>query len=361
MTQKVLVIGGSGKIGQCVAKDIQKHTEATVTVTGRKSFSNKDFLFLPLDLNNQEKISQIISDYDLVVHCAGPFHHRDGRVLKSCIEEKVNYIDISDHRSFHQQATQYHQKALQAGVTAILHTGVFPGISNLMARKGVESLDQAESIYLNYLVAGSGGAGLTVMRTTFLGLQSPFSVWVNGQWEEKHPYTERETVHFPHYGDAGVYWFDVAETYTLPHSFPVKTVVTKFGSLPNFYNHLTQISAHRFPKWILQNPLSLEFLCQMSLGMARVSDLWSGIGIAVCVDVNGWKDNQQQSFRLEFFHDHTAIAAGIGAGIVAQLLLNQDIIQPGVWSVEQALTSDLFEKMMARRQLSIEQVAINHR
>lgn len=359
VTKTVLVIGGRGRIGRCVAQDIQQHTQAEVTVTGRNAqLSQGDFSFIQLDLNDRDRLPTLISNYDLVVHCAGPFHHRDGRVLKSCIETGVNYIDVSDHRSFHLRVANYHEAAAKAGVTAILHTGVFPGISNLMARQGVEMLDQADSIHLYYTVAGSGGAGLTVMRTTFLGLQSPFSVWRNGQWEEVSPYSDRETVTFPHYGDAGVYWFDVAETYTLARSFPVKTVVTKFGSLPDFYNDLTWISAHRFPTWILKNPLSLEFLCRMSLTMARVTDLWSGIGIAVCVAVNGWQGDKKLTSWLQFYHDKTAIAAGIGAGSTAQLLLKEEIMQPGVWSIEQAVNTDLFTSAIGQRGIKIEQVTV---
>lgn len=354
MAKQVLIIGGTGHIGRCIAQDIQKHSQANVTVTGHKSSYNQDFPFLQFDLNNQDQIKNLISNFDLVVHCAGPFHHRDGRVLKHCIEEGINYIDVSDHRSFHLQVADYQQAALQAGVTAILHTGVFPGISNLMARKGVEALDQVESIRLNYLVAGSGGAGLTVMRTTFLGIQSPFSAWIKGQWQEVIPYSEPETVTFPEYGEADVYWFDVAETYTLTQSFAVDTVVTKFASIPNFYNDLTALVAHRVPHSVLKNPLVMEGLSRMSLGMARVTDLASGVGIAVVVDVTGWQGNEKKHYRLKFYHDHTAIAAGMGAGSVAQLLLNQDLIQPGVWSVEQAVTTPLFEMMMEKRGIKIE-------
>ncbi|MDR9402684.1 MAG: saccharopine dehydrogenase NADP-binding domain-containing protein [Halothece sp. Uz-M2-17] len=353
MTKQVLIIGGTGKIGYRVAQDIQKYAQANVTITGRKSFYNENFPFLQFDLNNQEQLKPIISKFDLVVHCAGPFHHRDGRVLKNCIEEGINYIDVSDHRSFHFQTTQSHQAALQAGVTAVLHTGVFPGISNLMARKGVEALDQVESIHLNYLVGGSGGAGLTVMRTTFLGIQSPFSAWINRQWQEVIPYSEPTIIEFPEYGQANVYWFDVAETYTLAQTFPVNTVVTKFASIPNIYNDLTRLVAHRVPPTALKNPLVIEGLSRISLGMAKLTDFASGVGIAVVVDVTGWQDNQKKHHQLNFSHNHTAIAAGMGAGSIAQLLLNQDLIQPGVWSVEQAVTITQFEAMMEQRGLKM--------
>jgi len=353
VTKKVLIIGGTGHIGQCVAQDIQKQSQASVTVTGRKSSYNQDFPCLQFHLNSQNQIRKMISNFDLVVHCAGPFHHRDGRILKHCIEEGIHYIDVSDHRSFYFQVRDYHQAALEKGVTAVLHTGVFPGISNLMARQGVEALDQVESIHLNYLVGSSGGAGLTVMRTTFLGIQSPFTAWINRQWREVAPYSEPEMVEFPQYGKVNVYWFDVAETYTLSESFAVDTVITKFASLPKFYNDLTALVAHRVPHSVLSNPWVLEGLSRLSLVMARGTDFWSGVGIAVRVDVNGWQGGQKQCYRLNFAHDHTAIAAGMGAGSIAQLLLNQEIIQPGVWSVEQAVTTSQFEAMTQQRGIKI--------
>ncbi|QDZ39767.1 saccharopine dehydrogenase [Euhalothece natronophila Z-M001] len=353
MSQNVLVIGGTGNIGQCIAKDIVQCTDAKVTVTGRNSSYKGNFPFLPLNLTQKETITDLIADYDLVVHSAGPFHDRDGRVLKSCIEAGVNYVDVSDHRSFHFQVTPYHEQAQASGITAILHTGVFPGISNLMAKQGVESLDRAQSLFLYYLVGGSGGAGLTVMRTTFLGLKSPFSAWIDGKWQQVSPYSDRETVTFPNYGKGGVYWFDVAETYTLADTFPVETVVTKFGSIPDFYNHLTWLTAHQFPKSMLENPISLEFLSKVSFAMARLTDTWSGVGIAVCVEVKGEKDGKAENLSLQLYHDHTAIAAGRGAGSIAQLLLNQEIDQPGVWSVEQAVPISLFQKTMEQRGITI--------
>ena len=37
MTKKVLVIGGYGRIGKSIAKDIVNHTDAEVTITSRKA------------------------------------------------------------------------------------------------------------------------------------------------------------------------------------------------------------------------------------------------------------------------------------------------------------------------------------
>ena len=250
MVNKVLVVGGYGRIGNSVAKDIADRTNAEVTITSRKVRSSiAPFRSLQLDLNDRDRLQQAIVDKNLVVHCAGPFHHRDGRVLSTCIDLGVNYIDVSDHRSFYQKAIKGKDRAISSGVTAILNTGIFPGISNSMVKQGIEQIEQPQKIHLSYVVAGSGGAGLTVMRTTFLGLRHKFSALIDGKWQDTLPYTEREVIKFPApYGKTGVYWFDVPETYTFADSFPVDTVTTKFGSIPDWYNHLTWITAHVFPR-----------------------------------------------------------------------------------------------------------------
>ncbi|MGC1247069.1 MAG: saccharopine dehydrogenase NADP-binding domain-containing protein, partial [Spirulinaceae cyanobacterium] len=255
MKQRVLILGGLGRIGSSVTKDLLQYTDAEITVTGRtvttQTLGNERLKPLQLDLDNQDQLKAAIARANAVVHCAGPFHYRDGRVLKTCIEQQVDYVDVSDHRSFLQKVIKYRQEAGNAGITAVLNTGIFPGISNSMVRQGVEQLDTIETIHLSYVVAGSGGAGMTVMRTTFLGLRAAFDAWLNGQWQKVSPYSDREVIEFPKYGKIGVYWFDMPETYTFAESFSAKNIITKFGSVPDLYNHLTWITAHIFPSaWI---------------------------------------------------------------------------------------------------------------
>lgn len=358
MTERVLIIGGRGRIGSSVAQDILSHTQAEITITGRTpdhGMNDPRVQFLVLDLADVEKLSKAIASTNLVVHCAGPFHYRDANVLKICIEHGVNYVDVSDHRSFTSKALKYHDAAVAAGVTAIVNTGIFPGISNSMVRQGVEQFDTAQKIHLSYLVSGSGGAGVTVMRTTFLGLQKPFESLIDGQWQMVKPYSQRETIDFPSpYGRTGVYWFDMPETFTLPHAFPsVKTVITKFGSVPDFYNHMTWIAAHVFPKQLMQRRAMIEFLAYVSHFMTDVTNRFSGIGVAVRSEITGRKDDREAVFCSTLVHENTAVASGCGTGSIAQLLLNGKLKKPGVSPVEEALPTHLFEQIMQSRGIKI--------
>lgn len=364
MTNRVLIVGGRGRIGSSVAQDILTYTDAEITVTGR----NPEGSILPglppdrvqyqaLDLADTAALSKAVSQSNLVVHCAGPFHYRDAGVLKNCIESGVNYTDVSDSRSFTRRALELRETAKNAGITAIINTGIFPGVSNSMVRRDVEQLDTAEHIHLSYVVGGSGGAGVTVMRTTFLGLQTPFDAWIDGKLRPIKPYTDRETIEFPApYGKTGVYWFDMPEAITLPETFPVKTVITKFGTFPDLYNHLTWFVAKYWPDSWLKNNSVIEFLSYVSYGMTSVTNSFSGVGVAVRSQVSGIKNGKPTQVCSIAVHPNAAAATGIGTGSIAQLILEGKLTKPGVWSVEQALSTELFEESMQNRNLNIEQV-----
>jgi saccharopine dehydrogenase-like NADP-dependent oxidoreductase len=368
MSQKVLILGGRGQIGRNVAADLLAHTSSQVTITGRGSdvdyplmrIAGSRLQYLALDLADRDSLRSAIASVDLAIHCAGPFRQRDASVLKLCIEQGVNYVDVSDDRVFTQAALAYGPAAQAAGVTATINTGVFPGISNSMVRQAVEQLETPEEIHISYVVAGSGGAGVTVMRTTFLNIQHQFDAWIGGQWRQIKPYSEVERIEFPApFGSTNVYWFDMPESFTLVQTFPVKTVTTKFGTFPDFYNRLTWMTAHLFPKQLMQQHRFIEFLAQVSHKMTDVTDRFSGVGVAVRAEVRGQKEGKAVRYCSTFVHESAAIATGVGAGSVSQLILSRQLEKPGVWPVEQALSTQLFEQMLQYRGLSVHQSSLS--
>lgn len=206
------------------------------------------------------------------------------------------------------------------------------------------------------MVSGSGGAGVAVMRTTFLNIQHPFDAWLDGEWQQVKPYTARETVEFPApFGQRNVYWFDMPESFTLAQTFPVKTVTTKFGTFPDFYNKLTWMTAHLFPKYLMQHPKFIEALALISHSMASVTDRFSGVGVAVRVDVMGQSKGKAAHYFSTFVHDSAAIATGSGTGSISQLLLTGKIKKPRVWPIEQAITTSVFEEILESRGLFVHQ------
>jgi saccharopine dehydrogenase-like NADP-dependent oxidoreductase len=157
----------------------------------------------------------------------------------------------------------------------------------------------------------------------------------------------------PPYGKIGVYWFDMPEAFTLPESFPVQTAMTKFGTAPDFYNHLTWMVAHLWPSSWIKNAAVVEFLSQVSYFMTSITDNFSGTGVAVRSAVSGMKEGKSATFCSSTTHESAAVATGIGTGSIAEMMLGGKLDRPGVWPVEQALPTDLFEQIMASRNMSV--------
>lgn len=137
MTNQVLIIGGYGRIGSSVARDLATYTDSEITITGRKPEANIKEIpipgvkYLALDLTDKERVKNIIHSYsksseNLVIHCAGPFHHRDTNVLKNCIEAGVNYVDVSDYRGFTRKALEYSGAAKKLELQQLLIQEFFP-------------------------------------------------------------------------------------------------------------------------------------------------------------------------------------------------------------------------------------------
>ena len=167
-------------------------------------------------------------------------------------------------------------------------------------------------------------------------------------------YTGRSTVEFPApFGRANVYWFDMPESFTLAQTFPVDTVVTKFGSIPDAYNRLTWLTAHLFPKSLMRQPQFIEALAQISHQMTNVTDRFSGTGVGMRVDVVGQKQGRAACYSATFVHESAAISTGIGTGSVSELILSGKINQPGVWPIEQVLTNAQFEKILTSRKIEV--------
>jgi len=117
---------------------------------------------------------------------------------------------------------------------AIINTGIFPAFPNSM--RLLQGLSSSMSQTHSFELFGVGVRWrwhVTVMRTTFLGLlQRPLKPG-SGQWQEiKH--SEREVWNFSPMVEPLSTGLICEATTTLPDTFPVKTVITKFGSVPDF-------------------------------------------------------------------------------------------------------------------------------
>ncbi|KPJ74088.1 saccharopine dehydrogenase [candidate division TA06 bacterium DG_78] len=168
---KILVFGGSGKIGSAVAWDLAKDSEIEkIGIVGRrqgaleetKNWVGSDKI-VPhiLDINNKEETKMVMKQYDVGVLTL-PDRKTSYKVAHCAIEAGLHIVDTIEE--FHRTPDAYeteglelpsgmklvdygewlHSKAVENGVTFVDGMGFAPGLSNITLGDGIRKMDVAE-------------------------------------------------------------------------------------------------------------------------------------------------------------------------------------------------------------------------
>lgn len=194
----VVVLGGTGRVGSSTAAALLKAVPSAVLSLASRNQESYDAAIArrpelrpatrrSVNIDDPSSLLAALKGADLVIHTAGPFQRRqDCAVLEACIAVGVPYLDVCDDTAYSQRAKALHGKAAAAGVPAITTGGIYPGVSNVMAAHMISMarkeytddfkyVDQAPvdapqptRVLYSYFTAGSGGAGPTILNTTFL-------------------------------------------------------------------------------------------------------------------------------------------------------------------------------------------------
>ena len=172
---KVLVFGGSGKMGSAVAWDLARNSKVgevgIIGITGRrentlektKKWINSDKIILhAIDVNNREETMKLMKQYDVGAIIL-PNRKCSYKVVDMAIEAGLNIVDILEE--YHRKPDKYevegleipngmtldeygeslHQKAIKNEVTFIDGMGFAPGLTNITLGEGIKKMDQADS------------------------------------------------------------------------------------------------------------------------------------------------------------------------------------------------------------------------
>lgn len=172
---KVLIFGGSGKMGSAVAWDLAKNDKVgeigIIGITGRREdtlekvkkwIGSEKIVLHTIDVNNREETMNLMEKYD-VGAIALPDRRSSYKVVDMAIEVGLNIVDILEE--YHRRPDKYevegleipegmslneygellHQRAVEKGITFIDGAGFAPGLTNITLGEGIRKLDQAES------------------------------------------------------------------------------------------------------------------------------------------------------------------------------------------------------------------------
>jgi saccharopine dehydrogenase-like NADP-dependent oxidoreductase len=364
--KKVLVVGGSGRVGGSVATQLVKRG-AIVTVGGTQiqNFEKSrqrwqtlfeenykeigDIDFVAINRESAVSVSKALEsrDFDLVVHTAGPFQGKiktPNGVIEGSILNGIPYVDVCDDYCTALAAkTKFTDKAKIKKVPCIISTGCWPGVSSLMAslliRKVLETdktlIPEDLTVDFSFFTAGSGGAGATLLVATFLILAEEALTIRNGRRTPVGAMKEYSTVDFGKIvGPKPVAHLNLLETASIHETFGVGNVQALFGTSPGFWNTLLGLMA-QLPSSLLANEEIMTKLAIFSLPIVRVVDFFAGATNAMRCDVTTSKN---PSLKATALYAHENLEPCVGECVVAFCAaVIAGKVEPGVHFPEEAI------------------------
>jgi predicted dinucleotide-binding enzyme len=215
------LVGGTGKIGTAVANHLLlRQRDARIVLVGRNTqkgtaavnevrhtHPNASVQFVCGNFDQQRSIhatagsaslaaggndddvmTNLIRGHDCVIHTAGPYADCRPVTLQAAIEVGVQvYVDVADPLPYLEQGVLLSDAAKDAGTTAVLAAGAFPGMSNVLgmetaaAAMELSGRDRIKDLCFNYFTAGLGGSGNINLYITNIGFGDAMGVYQSGE------------------------------------------------------------------------------------------------------------------------------------------------------------------------------------
>ncbi|CAM9910938.1 unnamed protein product [Ectocarpus sp. 12 AP-2014] len=358
---RVIVVGGSGRGGgstvralrQLAGPDLEllvggrsqrnfvKSVERWRTLPGAdEGYDYSDVKFVELDLGDAASLASALNGCDLVVHTAGPFQRKTRpEVLEAAIAAKVPYVDVCDDARLATVAKTLNDKAQEAGVSATISAGIWPGIDQLMAVEACEMLggaSEVESVDFSAYTAGTGNAGTTILSATFLILCEKVLGFKDGNEIFHEPASGFKKVDFGQsIGEKTVFRMNLIESFTCNQVLGIPNISTYFGTSPEPWNYLLK-GMTLLPDSIMGNRDLMQALAEFSEPLVRITDKLVGATNAMRLEAVA-KDGRKAV--LNYAHEDLEVCVGIATAAFVVATLRGDV-RPGVWFPEEAFDDE---------------------
>ena len=249
---RVLVIGGTGGMGQGVARDLIKQDRITKVTLGDINIDparvqemlrgNNKVSLIKIDVKDHQGLVAAIKKVDVVINCAGPFYKTAVAVARAAVEAQVNYIDICDDYEavpilFSDAAID--QAAKEAGITVLTGMGSDPGTNNVLVKWYANQLDRVDEIHLFWVVSIAELAGAAWDHSLHM-VTGKIPQYLDGKLEYVDGGTGEEIATFLEpLGTCTVRYVGHPQPITIPRYIEgVKKVVIKGALIPGWVDEL---------------------------------------------------------------------------------------------------------------------------
>jgi lysine 6-dehydrogenase len=372
MRMKALVLGGTGGMGQGVARDLIKQEQINKVILGDintdpdrvqdKLRASGKISLSRIDVNDHNGLVNIIREADVVINCAGPFYKTAVAVAKAAIEAKVNYIDICDDYEATEIlfASDIGRAAREAGITVLTGMGSDPGTNNVIVKWYANQLDHVDEIALFWVVSIAELSGAAWDHSLHMTL-GKIPQYLDGKLEYVEGGTGEETAEFPEpLGTCQVRYVGHPQPLTIPRYIKgVKRVVIKGALIPSWVDQL--IREQRETGFLGKEALEIKGVKVAPYDLTL--RLWGTIpnnrdkgpfASGLKVIVKGERQGKQVTYTADIV-GRMAPGTGLPASIAALMLDAGDVTVRGVVAPEGCIDPGKFLAAMIQRGAKIHQ------
>jgi saccharopine dehydrogenase-like NADP-dependent oxidoreductase len=329
---RIIVLGGAGDMGNEGVRALIRIPDVTEIMVADINLAAAQKLAAELgegrvkacraDAFDHAGLVNTLRGYDAAVSFIGPFIYFERRCAQAAIEAGVHYVSIADDFEAAQEVLELHDAAQAAGVTVLTGLGNCPGLTNLLARRGIEALPEGTADRVN--ISWFGGADDAEGYANFQHAVHIFAGRVvsfeNGQTVWVRAGGGKEVVDFgPPSGPLPCYYTGHAEPVVIPRAYPQLKEVTLKGAiwptwlatLGVFLGRTGVIGGKRMQKFWA------DFFYRLLPLLGKGNKTVSGFR----VDVHGQKDGQNAHVwyvGVDRMKRITAIPAVLGAVQIAR-------------------------------------------
>ncbi len=370
---RILSLGGVGAVAEHTTRDLAEYTDYEIVIGDYNvaaaeqlaaDIGSQKVSVLQIDANDYSSMVRVFKDFDVVVNGL-PWKY-DVAVTKACIEAGVNGLDVSTE----EEQWDFDEAAREKGLIFIPGVGATPGITNVMARRAADQMDEVDEVQINFAAfrCPAPAPGLLI---TFLWEFHPETderlYYENGEFHLVGPFEGLKKVTFPGpIGEQEVCYIPHEETVTMPRTLGAKAVSVR-GCFPPHAMRLAKAMLESglygeqtvTVKGIDIRPFELMHDLLLELPESKETPLWA---YGLVVDVFGKKDGRDIQITLwnrhppmeawggkAAYYKNIAIPLSIGTIMIAR----GDVAARGVVPPEAAIDPTIFFTELAKRGVTI--------
>src|SRR5580658_4974196 len=156
-------------------------------------------------------------------------------VMRAALRLRAHYVDLSSHLTrnpFKAEQFFYAERFEEKNRTALINAGAAPGLTNLLAKRAAEMLDEVHSVQIRLYESTESDDPISQWspEVSFDEAISSPRVYREGKFRMEKRFAELEKFRFPDpIGNANVVLAAQDEVGTIPYSIPMRDMDVKIG------------------------------------------------------------------------------------------------------------------------------------